>query len=213
MGGSSLADAGTYSVYSVDWQVPNSPPIITGNAHVNLSGNDVNYGLSVGALAPGPTEYSSATAIGWVKWKVRWEGDTPTEAHPHSVLTNVQRKGGASAGCSSEAYGSGVSGASGYVMDLYYSASAACSGFDWDAEYVTTQAVLDTPSAENWTLVPGTTNTWEGSVVDLVQFQAQATAYGTMNGILVEAWAEIGVALDVTMRLTHIGGQRVNTDL
>ena len=231
---SPLAQAGTCSVVGIEWYPTTAPGTATGSGYIRFSANnslDIEYGITstqIGApqsVSNGPNPPTAlnnithhSTMQGVFRWKVRWVGDAG-EAHPDQVLANAQYRGSSSCATSAMAY-SAASNARADVSDPFYPCGCATSSGTPGVYMSNSDANTATPvrnmsvGAGNFTLVAGTTNTWEGYILHSVNSQGSlsASASGGMWGA-PNSVASATYSLDATVRLTHIAGQRVQSDL
>ena len=228
---SSFADAGTYSVVSIEWYPSNTPGTATDGGYIHFGSTnslDLEYGMSSGVGAPtnqGNSATASPSVNGTFRWKIQWVGN-PGDAHPDSVLANVEYKGSGHTGANGTRYATIGGDAQGRasINDPYFSCgSLANSGAQTvtvsDPEDSTGNGVHNVPQgAGTFALVQGTTNTYIGYVLMTVNDNASLSASGDCRQTrgaepLIYTAGGASVSLSVTMRLTTVAGQRVQPDL
>lgn len=215
--------AGTYTVESVEWYPTGSNVGLYGGT-IGFSGLDISYSLSSSIIAPNAISfntYAVPSVVGQWRWKVRWVGAVG-EAAPLTVSATVYSKGTGS----TSAYGmSSTAGRLGSgsvdVLDpnlTAWGSSQSNTGpvgpvfADQDSAPYTTKTAF---GGVTFSHVSGTT--YEGYVNYSVQSQAMLAAHGendTSGDLPVShSVGAASVNLSVKMRLTHIAGVRVQSDL
>lgn len=232
-----LANAGTYSIVDVEWYPANAPGTYSGGGYLHFGTGgtqnplDVFYGLSASESAPWftsggmgppvghPNAAGVATMQGIFRWKVQWVG-VAGEAAPLGINGNAEYKGGSTCTASAMSYG-GQATAQDSINDPFFPipdchATGSPPG-------VPVNVTVNSPfnGVQNLTVgatfshVAGTVNTSIGYFTDSVNDIAALTATGSLGpgGMGLMGVASCTATMDVIIRLTFVGGQRVQPDL
>jgi len=225
-----FASAGTYSIVSVTWATTPTTAD-TGSMVFDTSGNpfDVLYGCNKTIYAPvGLTDsvMANPSAIGVWRYRIRWVGAVG-ETPPNTVNLTVKFAGSSAVSTVADCHDpAGVGTATAEIADDPFFAIPTITSYadssypqDFDNASVSYQVV---PMNLTTSMFVNTTGTTYEATSDLgVGFQCPLYAYGHQevafysHGLPVYklyGGAGASAVLGVKVRLTHIGGTRVQAD-